>query len=994
MFNFRVYTKKDGAYNNKIDGVAVFPLSIGELLDEQLDEAHLTIKLSHTEHFEPLTDVRIELLQDGVVVKNLYMIIASDNSFEFPIGKGTYTHNLYLIERTKLLEGTLCQSITFTNSLGNTFTKGAFNPQPLQNSKQEPYHEWQGEYLAKIDTIVNPIEKGIEFTTPTPREIFNKINPNDEYNLYLSDYYLWEKGYETKRMYSSVKVDVDGKTTSSVTDEYSGDYRDQSITFIPGELNTITYDLAIATKTGTGAVTTSVYLYQFKYTLNGVSNRYPLKPYTITDCINRVLELAETILLGETPRYTLNDAQATEFDKIKAPEFTMTQCTLREQLKIIGNYIHAEVRLGGYDANGVYKPNQIFFDKYGQTNKTSLANAPYVYRGQKQDISQYCTDVQTNASNIVNSLNYAQGVVIEPDISNTKTLRTESINLKLTESTSKVMTQLPIYKITKVECGLYDDNGDSLVGIVDITPYVFEAHEYFSTLSSYEGAYPYAKTYAIYYTQGEKGLDGLFFKPESALNPVWKNYAITNILNAATGQNEGNKTFEDHFPTLCFRVSYLPIYEAKFSHNKQLVIPSSKKFSQVYNQSDNLIETSYYGENIKGVAQRLGNVEQTRTYYLHNIDGIPKVQDSIDGFVISAVNTELLWGYIKCTVALSKGFNRISQYVGINSNKRIAEVSEKQAYKRDILIKEYVVLGNFDEQKDMENSKIFKHINSVYQTFIPDTENKIKLISACVFSPYSNADKKAIVQPLKLPVVSSAFGNSLVFSFAFKDNYSAGEQIQVIDSSLSPKPYWQTDTPYCNYYGRIKYADVMLLNDIENKGLNQANTPTYLGEDDSIIKSEQPYLIRKDSREILSFNFEVEFVTTRSDCIIGSALASFNPLVTTSDRKPQVRFYNRKIGAFETIITDDKYAVGSMARIGNEIAIYFPDATMFESWAIVMPVYNEKEQEFEDEDGNVIIIKEKKGGEVLFICNKSVVDYGDITNDFINISLKHKIYNK
>lgn len=997
MFNFKVYTKKDGAYNNKIDGVAVFPLSIGELLDEQLDEAHLTVKLSKTEHFEPLTDVRIELLQDNEVVKNLYMIIASDNSFEFPIGKKTYTHNLYLIERTKLLEGILCQSITFTNSLGNTFTKGAFNPQPLQNSDQDPYNEWTGEYLAIIDGIANPIEKGIEFTTPTPREIFDKINPNDVYNLYLSDYYLWEKGYETKRMYSSVKVDVDGKTTSSVTDEYSGDYRDQSITFIPGELNTITYDLAIATKTGTGAVTTRVYLYQFKYTLNGVSNRYPLKPYTITDCINRVLDLAEPLMVGETPKYTLNEAQATEFDKIKAPEFTMTQCTLREQLKIIGNYIHAEVRLGGYDANGVYKPNQIFFDKYGQANKTSLSNAPYVYRGQKQDISQYCTDIQTNASNIVNSLNYAQGVIIEPDATNTKTLRTESINLKLTESTSKVMTQLPIYKITKVECGLYDDNGKLLFDITDITPYVFEAHEYFSTLSSYEGTYPYAKTYAIYYTQGEKGLDGLFFKPESALNPVWENYAITNILNAVTGRNENNKTFEDHFPTLCFRVSYLPIYEAKFSHNKQLVIPSSKKFSQVYNQSDNLIETSYYGENIKGVAQRLGNVEQTRTYYLHNIDDIPKVQDSIDGFVISAVNTELLWGYIKCTVALSKGFNRISQYVGINSNKRIAEVSEKQAYKRDILIKEYVVLG--DDMPFLLEAKTFKNYDSIYQTFIPDTDNPINPVTACVFSPYSNTEKKEIVRALKLPVVSSSFGNSMVFSFAFKDNYSAGEQVTVIDEKITPKPYWQTDTRYCDYYGKIKCADIMLLNKIENKGLTQAKTPEYIkGNDTAVIKSDYPYLIRKDNREILSFNFEVEFVTNRSDYIIGSALASLNPLINVNKRtdKAEVRFYPRKIGAFESKIdVYDTYEEGEITIDSTGImSITFPTGYQFESWAIVTPTYVGDEKTFEDEDGNISTEREILGGDLLLACNKSKADYGNLTGDDIHISLKYKIYNE
>lgn len=34
-----------------------------------------------------------------------------------------FKHELYLIERTKLLEGTYCQSLTFTNPKGNVYTK-------------------------------------------------------------------------------------------------------------------------------------------------------------------------------------------------------------------------------------------------------------------------------------------------------------------------------------------------------------------------------------------------------------------------------------------------------------------------------------------------------------------------------------------------------------------------------------------------------------------------------------------------------------------------------------------------------------------------------------------------------------------------------------------------------------------------------------------------------------------------------------------------------
>ncbi len=125
--NFSVYVKQTkGEFKGQYKSIrgeanAVFPFSFGQLLDEQLDEAHLVIKYSPIEYYEPLTEFKIELKQEGVVKKTLYMVVAQDKTREFPIGKKVYEHTLYLIERTKLLEGLLCQSITFTNSLGKDF---------------------------------------------------------------------------------------------------------------------------------------------------------------------------------------------------------------------------------------------------------------------------------------------------------------------------------------------------------------------------------------------------------------------------------------------------------------------------------------------------------------------------------------------------------------------------------------------------------------------------------------------------------------------------------------------------------------------------------------------------------------------------------------------------------------------------------------------------------------------------------------------------------
>lgn len=90
MFNFKVYIKENGTYvmvdtGTSQQGIPVFPLSIGQLLDEQLDEAYITIQKSIVEHYTPLTEVKIDVYQDNVLVKTHYMVVAEDNSQQFPL---------------------------------------------------------------------------------------------------------------------------------------------------------------------------------------------------------------------------------------------------------------------------------------------------------------------------------------------------------------------------------------------------------------------------------------------------------------------------------------------------------------------------------------------------------------------------------------------------------------------------------------------------------------------------------------------------------------------------------------------------------------------------------------------------------------------------------------------------------------------------------------------------------------------------------------------
>ncbi len=148
-FKIEIYNPKNKEWED-YSRYAVLPLKWANLLDEQLDEANVTLKKVPQEYFLPLRKVRVTLInspdalfgsdeeikaraENNATIEHnsstkkvsetltINFVIASDNSIESPVGSGKYDHEIYLIELTKILEGFIGDSIAFTNPLGNNF---------------------------------------------------------------------------------------------------------------------------------------------------------------------------------------------------------------------------------------------------------------------------------------------------------------------------------------------------------------------------------------------------------------------------------------------------------------------------------------------------------------------------------------------------------------------------------------------------------------------------------------------------------------------------------------------------------------------------------------------------------------------------------------------------------------------------------------------------------------------------------------------------------
>ncbi len=890
---------------------AVFAPKFANLLDEQLDESLIMIKGDTTAYYKPFTWFKITIINNPecklswdkeeeiynnretqidqsyngqriTQTREINMFVSNDTSIEVPVGSGKYNHEIYLIETTKIMERYISDTLTFTNALGRDYTGNKADAIFTRtDSDGDTFNFPVGEYKS-------PISNGSEITILSPgtfaEKYFGAIDGDTWYGPF-GGVYVYDENNNLR--YSQYKdtggVYEDGgfiQNWKDATLELRGD-GDWRIEYTYGE-NPILSATA---------------------TIKVVNSMLPLKKWTIKTVIERVFDL-----IAPLKKFRLDETQAVKYDKIIAPEFAFTRSTLREVLQQIGGFVHAEPRISKVelDQDNEFKFT-VKFDDYNNNKISQISAEPYIAATFGTDINQYCTELDSSADNLTNSLNWAQGVIIEPLYGFSKTVRTEKTVTRFAEDNNTVIsTQYPIARLlpgAQIKCMYIPGIGNNNDKGWDITPFVFEESDYIA-LSSYSGEYPLVKSCALYYTIGQKNIKGLFYKVPNAVSSYFSKYAIVNILRNVTGINtlnlEGNNLFD-----LTFSVTYVPLYSTRIKSTKQL-IQEGFKSTLAYNQTANMIESQYFGENLKGVIERLGNVEKTYTYKLAFISQIPSVGTRYDlNYYISNVSWELFPTYIKCTIGLSKNFNRLSQYIGINSNKRMWEVSERQTVIRDSVYNNYIVIS----ENPLSGSYWGKFASDPVHSLLYEGQfnyvgvDHVEINVSDAFGFVINSNN------IVLPVITSAFGNSIAFTFSFEDNFSVGQKIvpYTIDGETS---YWSSYIPYTDNYGRffyIHYTFYSTDSEVIDNNNNYYNGTLYAGTfpqggNGSIlggINALEDYKIyRKDSREIPQITHQISVVTDNEDIIIGSAICSNSPAVNKRPSSWDLYVFTKPIDLF------------------------------------------------------------------------------------------------
>lgn len=780
-------------------------------------------------------------LKTNDVENEYYFVVANDNCTFVQTGYynhsaiGYYNHNITLVEQTKLLERIVVDNCTFTKptvkkysehteeDIYFTYNDGVYNYK---------YSDAELNNMIIPDTYVN----NEQITLVGCREFLTNYNT-------MTGSSLWVPSNDIQSYYTLPNSD----TRHNLQGTVSAPYIPSSDLKMTGYYTIILVAEGIA---GNQLVEKEVI---FKILVLPPDNLFP--EYTLNSAIQRLINISRV-------NYTYEPID----NDFAIPDMSFENKTLRECIDELALLNNSLCQLKGNDISLVPLTNKKYVDLFDSR----------VGKSASYDIEQYATNLDSTSHNLINMNNSS----IEPMKNLYKTVRANgTIRIGVgTNATCQIETEYPIYEFISLKVGkIAFTSGGTEYNVGDISNFVYEKTEY-DALSSYEKGI-YSKSCAIYWTQYQKGIKGLDFKLENTISPLFENYAIVNILKAKLGVNpiSVSTTMILEIP---FTIEYKSIDSLRLQMFKTLT-DSPIKLSSIYNQGANLVNSEYYGNNLRLAIEKFGNVQEFATFIKpSNVELPQKVGNVYDNKVVYKIDYEFYKNYVKYSLSLSKDYIELPKFIGLYQEKRFYEISIKNTSDRQILLNDFLVISDAIKQgqsyvtQDMLNN-IKKALSGQSHSFVQ---------TGVVVNANQDSYKPNTTSSItfRLPLKTYVIGNALIYSFKFADNYSAGNK------SVAPTPTGWTYrlNEYANYtdfFGRLKYLtfvthDEYIINLSMNEQLSFGNKyPELVGMSDinidtdyesTLIRTTSIIDIDKDSRECIGVNYQLNCITDNEDFII------------------------------------------------------------------------------------------------------------------------------
>lgn len=767
-----------------------------------------------------------------------------------------YTHNIKTIELTKLLERSVCDNLTVTNPLGHEYATGNL------------LASYSISGTAGVDNYIIPNAKGYIYT---PYAVGAQVTFPAIYDIC---------GVDGNGMQVVISDSPKTVTVANANGTVLGTAENNSVTvtFSTEGTYTIKYSGEITTVSSGGTYTT--FNFTVTYTVSVFKNLPTPSFWTITDVVNRILSAGVTRRQGiETQRFTFDSTQAEQYSNVLAPEFFFTKSTLWDALNTVGGFIHAIPRLVPNPDNDIELV--LKFDTLSGEEEYTGTLPPEIF----EDISllgdEFCGATDSQVENLLNTTDRTQGATTEPSSGSFRAINSEDV--KINADTMTILTDDNIYQMISLTAQWGSKT-------YNLTPFVYEASEY-QTLSGYAGAtFPYSKSYALVFTQNQANITGLNFVVTGTTGQTLaSNYSIVNILQSL-GASISNSS---DFTKLSFQVQYIPTVATRLIQKKVNVFSHPINNALIYNQDGNTVESEYYGARAKGVLARIGLKTERKTYEFAKLADIPKVGQKIGNKYVVSVDKEFDRMRIKATLTLTENYNKLAEFVGVNSNYRLYDISEKQAVERYVAYGESVVISNSIIPNKGYPMITSTGLNNYQQTLFNNTAVMTPTkATACGFKFFGGKTQPTnVVATIGVKCNSFAYGNSLCFTAKMLDNYGVGYDSETGTTISDKNTRISRLVPYSDDYGNISVGDMFISQNFSstssiydypsNPIVENVLFATSPNNSITATDTDNPLIIQKDNREALHFVYQLHHQTDNADIVIGKALCNKSFLVTT-----------------------------------------------------------------------------------------------------------------
>ena len=664
--------------------------------------------------------------------------------------------------------------------------------------------------------------------------------------------------------------------------------------------------------------------FKYKYTIELVSPTIDLQSIVLPN-----VSITQPLEITEVPKRSIY-YELDRFVKVFAPEFTISEelKALTENIECPENQYNRKTLFEIFNDLLINVPavvtvlenNVISCIKLNQEGQ-EIDHSKIVNIIETKRLDEYCSEIEISAENVVEgSANTTTDIPVSP----------RSTEYVMTTDNAQIILDKPIYRIEKVEVlareveigwndvpdaeaegGLYVDKFTNQ--LIDITKYVVEESVYNTKLPTSLIDLPlfnlgeenpdvlkYKRVF-LSYAQGSNVINNLSFSEKTLFNIPSLDNALYNVLALGAGTWYKNKYPDRYVQSASidnmldprpyqFIVTYISQTGLRFRVKKENTDNTNYKLI-IDNQSNSYVDSQALWNVEKENVKRLGNPELKINMILKSIDEIPSVVSTFEGHVLTQSVCNIYANKIIFEGYFSKDYIRKNLYTGIKSKARWTSIAKgSEALKRQDLM---LVDFEFTTEKPpiFESSMLDYIINNLTK------ENNKIAFSIVTKNGFTSLGGKLINKSIY------KFGNNLLFSFSFPDNFNAGMKIDSIMSSQ----YVMAQEPYVNELGEFEKIMITFFeNDIDpfNVSLTKSqNLPEYASTEKIIDRYE--FLAMKDNREIYGADIQLRFSSNNSVKIKDKFVEQFSISPKEKTQKLYVfGFYNRKLNENDNNISE------------------------------------------------------------------------------------------